>query len=88
MFWRCARLLSDPVPPPMLFVDRIDRLVVPDFAAIGDDLDLVVEDHDAVLVIDRQDGVADLEVEVLDRDDAHFAGSSPRYLSAIYLAME
>ena len=44
---------------------------MPDLARIHDDLDLIVENRDMIVEINREDGMTDLEVEILHRDDAH-----------------
>ena len=53
------------------FVDREDRVVVPDGVGGHHRGDLVVQQHRLVADIDHQHGVAEIEVLVLQRDHAH-----------------
>ena len=62
--------LAGLVEPPAVLVYRVDGPVVADGGGIDDLFDLVVEDQDLAVEVDGEDGVRDLEVEVLDDDDA------------------
>ena len=71
LLWTAAttKLPLYPVAPPSGRVNRKYRLVVLDAGRLDDFFNLVVQQIGLPLDIDNQDGMADLKVQVLDRDD-------------------
>ena len=63
--------------PPDFGIDGKDRLIVLDAFGLDNPFDLIVEDVMLAIENDHQDGMTDLQVEVLDRHHAHlFVGET------------
>jgi len=65
LHYRSRSELPHPVPPPMVFIDRVDRLIVPDFAGVSDNFHLIVENQNSGFGVINENGVADFKVQIL-----------------------